>query len=395
MDSNARRTIVAALTLIFMTSGSTATSSLFVIYRHDWGLTSADISVAFAVYVGTLLPTLVLFGGLAQRYGRRPVVAAGIVAMATGLLTLTLAHDLVWLIAARLFQGIGVGLSVGAVSAAFAESYRGRLPQGNALQSITAIGLFAGPVVSAIAYTLGAGLNGSFVPGLISVASLLLLTRFIAEPPRDLAAAPTAEAPLPDAEVARGLRFAMPLVFVSWAALSMYLSLVPAYLAATLHATSPLIGAAAIVGAQVSSLITTMILGRTLLQRSGIVAPVVTVAGLGLLVAGTSLNLWPLVVVATLMVGAGGGVASAVAFDIATRVGRGQRARIFARMFVAAYLGYSIPVLTIGLIAVHTSLATGFGVVVAGLALVAAALPLLRRTGPAPAPACTRPALAA
>jgi MFS family permease len=391
--SNQRRTLGAALTLICMTAGSTATSSLFVIYRHDWGITSADIAIAFTAYVGTLLPTLLFFGGLAERYGRRAVIRGGIASMALGLLTLTLAHSLPLLILARLFQGAGVGLSIGAVSAAFAESYRGRLPQGNALQSITAVGLFAGPVVSAVAYHFGAGLNGSFVPGLISVVSLFAFSQLIAEPANDASVQRTADTPLPDAEVVRGLRFAMPLVFVSWAGLSMYLSLVPAYLAAELHAVNPLIGAAAIVAAQLSSLIATLVLGGALLQRSGIVAPVVTVAGLALLVTGTSFNAWPLVAISTVLVGAGGGIASAAAFGIANRVGRGQRARVFGRMFVAAYLGYSVPVLAIGMIAVHASLAVGFIVAIAGLTAITAALPFVREAAVQPT-ACPRAAVA-
>jgi MFS family permease len=392
MNTDARRAMAAALMLIFMTSGSTATSSLFVIYRHDWGLTSSDIAIVFSAYVGALVPTLVFFGGLAERFGRRRVIGAGIIAMASGLLVLTIAPGLPLLIVARLLQGIGVGLSVGAVSAAFTESYRGPLPAGNALQSITAVGLFAGPVVSAVAYDLGAGLNAAFVPGLISVVSLLALLRLIGEPVRDGAVTERDEALPPDV-VARALTFAMPIVFVSWAGLSMYLSLVPTYLATTLHAMNPLIGASAIVTAQLASLVATLLLGGTLLQRSAIIAPVVGVAGLGLLVAGTSLNIWPLVVLATLIVGAGGGVASAAAFGIAARVGRGQRARVFARMFVAAYLGYSVPVLVIGLIAVHTSLTAGFTSVIVALALLTAVLPLLREREAAAA--CPRVGVAA
>jgi ABC-type Co2+ transport system permease subunit len=94
-----------------------------------------------------------------------------------------------------------------------------------------------------------------------------------------------------------------------------------------------------------------------------------------------------------LIVGAGGGVASAAAFGIAARVGRGQRARVFARMFVAAYLGYSVPVLVIGLIAVHTSLTAGFTSVIVALALLTAVLPLLREREAAAA--CPRVGVAA
>ncbi len=104
------------------------------------------------------------------------------------------------------------------------------------------------------------------------------------------------------------------------------------------------------------------------------------IAGLTLLVVGTSTNAWPLIAVATLLVGAGGGVASSAAFAIAGRVGRGQRTRIFAQLFVASYLGYSLPALATGLIAAHWSLTIGFAAVIVVLAAVSAALPLLRPT---------------
>ncbi len=133
--------LVPALTMIIMVAGSTATSSLFVSYRAQWGITSADIAIVFSAYVGTLLPILLLSGGLAERFGRRHVAIAGILSMATGLVMLVFAHDLAWLIIARLFQGAGVGLSVGPLSAVLAESYRGKIPAGSVMQAIAATGL--------------------------------------------------------------------------------------------------------------------------------------------------------------------------------------------------------------------------------------------------------------
>ncbi len=57
-------------------------------------------------------------------------------------------------------------------------------------------------------------------------------------------------------------------------------------------------------------------------------------------------------------------------------------------MFVAAYLGYSVPVLALGIIAAHATFGAGFITIVTGLALVTALLPFLRE---APAPvACSR-----
>ena len=372
------RAFIAALTMIVMVSGSTATSSLFVQYRADWGITSADIAIVFSAYVGTLLPMLLLSGGLAERFGRRRLAVAGIISMAIGLLTLTLAQNLAWLIVARLFQGLAVGVAVGPVSAVFAESYRGKLPAGSVMQSIAALGLLSGPVISAIAFNFGGGIHLSYVPTLILVTGLLALTPFIAARPTNASGAPAAEVPLPEAAVASALRFALPSAFVGWAGLSLLLSLVPAYLAATLHAANPAIGAAAIAAAQFTSLVATLVLRDLVPERGGVYGAFAAVFGLALLVVGTSTNIWPLVVIATLLVGGGSGIASAAAFGIAGKIGQGQRTRIFARMYVAAYMGYSVPALAIGLIAVHTSFAVAFIIVTVALGALAAVLPALR-----------------
>jgi MFS family permease len=386
------RALAAAAAFVVMTSSSTSTSAVFLAYRTQWGLTTADIGIVFSAYVGTLLPVLLLFGGFADRFGRRPVITAGILFMVTGMVTLTLAHGLPALLLARFFQGIGAGLAGGALSAAFSESYRGKIPVGNALQSVTAIGLAVGPVITAIAFNLGGGANRSYLPMLVLSIAILALTPFLGAPAARAGAPVASEEPFSADVVWAGLRFAMPLVFVSWASLSLYLSLVPSYLAGALHVANPLIGAGAFVAAQLASLVATTRLGHTTPERIGTIAPAVMLGGLALLVAGTSANLWPAIVLATILVGAGGGAASAASFAIAGRVGRGQRARIFARLFVAAYLGYSLPSLATGIIAVHATLAIGLTCVIVVLGLIVAALPLLRERPTVPA--CTRPAAA-
>jgi hypothetical protein len=102
-----------------------------------------------------------------------------------------------------------------------------------------------------------------------------------------------------------------------------------------------------------------------------------SIVGLALLVWGTSADIWFLVAVATVLVGGGAGIASSAAFGIAARIGRGHRAKVYARMYVAAYAGYSVPALAIGLIAVHTGFAPAFILVTGALAVVTVALPFL------------------
>jgi hypothetical protein len=371
------RALAAAAALIVTTSQSTASSAVFVAYRTHWGLTPAQLGLAFSVYVGTLIPILLLFGGLVERFGRRAVVLAGILFMVAGTATLIGAHDFTLLLVARMLQGAGAALAVGPLSASFTEAYRGRIAAGQALAVVTAVALAGGPVLTAVTYDLGAGPNRAYLPMLLLGLASIVLVRFL-----DGRAAPDAavavERPLPAREIAAALRFAMPVVFVAWAGIALFLSLVPAYLATAMHASDPLVGAGAFLGMQVATVIASTIFGNAPVVRSATIAPVLMVAGLALLVVATSANLWWLLVAATLLTGGAAGVASGSAFGIAARVGAGQRARIFARLLVAAYAGYSIPSLATGVIASHTTFTLAFVIVTVALAVVAIAVPVLR-----------------
>jgi predicted MFS family arabinose efflux permease len=372
------RALAVAATLIALTSNSTASSAIFVAYRQQWGLSPGDIGLVFSAYVCTLVPVLLAFGGVAERYGRRQIVATGFALMLGGTLVLICAHGLRELLFARFLQGAGAALAVGVISATFTETYRGKIAAGQALAVVTAAALSFGPVVTAIAYDLGGGTNSSYIPMFaIGIASCALLGFFDAHPTGQHAIDVTEQA-LPPNVVSRALRLAMPMVFVAWAGSSLYLSLVPAYLATIIHARDPLVGAGAFVGTQVASVAASIVYGRVKPERSGIIAPIGVVAGLSILILGTQLHLWWMIIVGTIAVGAGSGVASGAAFTITGQVGRGQRPRVFSRLLVTAYLGYSLPTLLVALIASRLSFTTGFAITTSALTLISIALPFLR-----------------
>jgi hypothetical protein len=264
-----------------------------------------------------------------------------------------------------------------AVTASLSESYRGTLAAGSVVQSVAAIGLFTGPLITAIAYNAGGGLHLSYVPILLFVLITLALCPLLAERAPSDQTRPGDDIPLRAHAVAAAMRFALPLIFISMTGLALYLSLVPAYLASALRVVNPALGAGAVVAAQLASLVATLRIKGHSPQRTGLIAAIVSVVGLTLLVLGTSANAWPLIGVATLMVGAGCGVGAAAALSIAGRVGRGQKARIFARLYVSAYAGYSIPALVVGIIASHASFTTAFVTIILVLAAITAILPLL------------------
>ncbi|MDB5092136.1 MAG: major facilitator superfamily 1 [Candidatus Eremiobacteraeota bacterium] len=372
-------TIVALATLATLLAGTTAPAAMFVVYRGAWALTTGDIGIVFAAYVGTLLPVLLCLGGVADRIGRRGAVAIGLALALSGLALLSVAGGTAALVVARLFQGAGMGIASGALTAAFTETYRGRVAAGIWSNVASGVGVFLGPLMAATAFDRGAPLHAVYLPvAMVTVVCACLLPLL---PGRPSAHGGDAETPLPQRTVAAVLRFALPVTFVGWSGLSLFLSMVPAYLAATLHATDPIVGAGVISALQIASIGAALALRGWPPERGGIGGAVAVVVGLTALVAGTALHgaaAWSLVALATLLVGAAGGVTFAAAISVANRVARGQRARIFSRIFVASYLGFAAPSLLVGVIAARSSLAIGFAVAIAALAAVAAALPALR-----------------
>jgi len=238
--------------------------------------------------------------------------------------------------------------------------------------------LSAGPVVTAVTYDLGGGPNLSYLPMFVLAVAMLGLAPIFATRTTRIGSTGRGEGVLPTSVVWRGLRFAMPIIFVGWAGNALYLSLVPAYLSASLHAFDPLIGAGAFLATQISGVFASIYFGNVQPERNGVVAPLVVVIGLVLLVTGTQQNLWTVIIIATILVGAGSGIVSGAAYVITARVRQGRRARPFARLLVAAYAGYGLPSLVIGIVATHFSFAAGFAAAIVGLAAIAATLPFLK-----------------
>jgi hypothetical protein len=374
-----RRTAAALASFAILMAGTTGPTAMFVVYRDAWHLSTAELGIVFAAYVLTLLPVLLFFGGIADRIGRRNAVAAGVVFAFCGIVTLAIAPGLGGLIAARLLQGVAVGIASGALTAAISETHRGALAPGTWTVVASATGIFAGPLITAAAFDLGAGVHAAYLPLIVLTAACAGLVTMLA--PRAGASSAELEQPYPRDVVARALAFGLAATVVSWTSVSLYLSMVPAFLAAALRAHDPLVGAIAIAMVQTSTIVATLRVRSIVPARDGVVAPAFALAGLVALVAGTSLHgaaAWVLVGLSTVLVGAAGGIAFTTGVVIATRVCRGQRARVFARLFVAAYLAFSIPTLVVGVVAARASLAAGFIVVIVVLAAVVAALPALR-----------------
>src|SRR3954471_19429732 len=95
-------------------AGSNLATPLYAVYEGEFGFSSAVLTVVFATYMLVLAPSLLVFGQLSDRFGRRRVMAGGFVTATTGLLVFALAAGLAWLFVARAVQGLAIGMISGA-----------------------------------------------------------------------------------------------------------------------------------------------------------------------------------------------------------------------------------------------------------------------------------------
>lgn len=129
--------------------GSTIPSGLYAIYEESWGLSRSQTTVIFAMYVVGVLSSLIVLGGLADRWGRKPAILLSISFALASSTVFLVAHVTPLIYLGRLLSGLSVGLCTGAFTSALGDFLgRGRGAAWSAI--VTSGALAAGPLASAI-----------------------------------------------------------------------------------------------------------------------------------------------------------------------------------------------------------------------------------------------------
>ena len=185
--SSIERRAVAALSGIFSLRmlGLFMFLPVFSLHAHEYpGHTPLLIGVAIGIYGLTQGVFQVPLGVLSDRFGRRPVIAAGLLVFALGSVVAALADDIWGIVAGRALQGMGaVAAAVMALASDLTrETHRTRVMAviGASIGVAFAVALILGPVV-----TQAAGISGLFwVTAALAVVAVVVLYLAVPAPPR-------------------------------------------------------------------------------------------------------------------------------------------------------------------------------------------------------------------
>jgi MFS family permease len=382
--------IVAGCLAVLVTGANLATP-LYAVYADRYGFSSAVLAAIFAIYALVLIPSLLAFGQLSDRLGRRRVIAAGLGVGIVGLILFAVASGTAWLFIARAVQGLSVGMITAAAAAALVELDPDHDRRRGALLATLATsgGSAAGPIIGGIVAQWGP--LERVLPYLVGIALLLGAGAALLAVPESTATHSGGgwhfQRPRVPAEIRTEF---MPVALTGaavWAVAGLFLSVIPSY-ASDLLGTSNLAALGAI-----TAIVLVCSCATQVTVRRGALHPQALADGLGLLAVGL-LALVPadpltvaLLFVGAGLAGAGHGLGFLSAQDQLNRIAPDdRRAEINAALYTCIYLGVALPVIGTGIIASATTLFVGIAVFsgVTGVSVLLVAARQLGHRGGAP-----------
>ncbi|KNH16973.1 MFS transporter [Arthrobacter sp. ZBG10] len=353
--STTARLAMAGAVIFVLLVGANLATPLYPLLQAELGLSTLDVTAAFASYVLALVATLMLAGHWSDHIGRRAALILAVLAGLAGGWVFAQAGTLAALCAGRALQGMAVALATGASSAALRELLPSRPEWASRFTLLaSAGGVAAGPVIGGLLSLLP---DPTAMPYYVhsAVLAALLVPLFLLQA-RPAISQPPVSRPLQvlaprRPSVSREARGAFWLAsgvgFLSFAVFGFCLSLAPGYFAQVLGTDSrPLIGVLAGLTLGASAL------SQLLAIRGRFAVPAgLAILGTAILLLGAA-GAWHnplLLVAASLAAGVGQGVAFRTVFnDVASRVEPARHAQIVSTVYVITYLGSAVPVLGLG-----------------------------------------------
>ena len=372
--------------ILFFLAGSSAPTPLYALYQAAWGFSPITITVVFGIYALAVLAALLVFGGLSDYVGRRPILLGATLLQAVTMAIFATAHGVGALVLARVIQGLSTGAAAGAVGAGMLDLDRAKGTVANAV----------GPMLGTATGAITSGLMVVFLPAPTVLVYLLLGTIFLVQA-LGVAAMPESVTPRPGALASMRPQFhlpaharvpmllAVPALVAAWSLVGFYGSLGPTLVRRLVGSSSPALGGLvlfAMAGSGALAVLLTRRRSARFLTLFGTTALMLGVAITLLAIARASVGI---LFVGTAVAGVGfGGAFQGAIRSVIPLAAPHQRAGVLSVLYVVAYLAMGAPAVVAGLGVVHGGgllvTAREYGLAVIALAGAALLGTLLRRS---------------
>lgn len=342
-------------TLFLLLVGATIPTPLYPIYQGRFGFSAGVLTVVFAAYMVMALFSLITFGPLSDRVGRRRVLLPALGLAAMGSVVFVFAQGVGWLLVARVLQGLGVGATLGTAVATLTEleprGDHGRAARVGATAAVgglaigpLASGVFAeyGPWPTALVFVLHLGL---LVPALLGV---WVMPETVKETTLGGASLLPQRLSVPRG-IQRPFALAAVAAFGAFSVVAVYMSLGPSVTDKLLRVDSQMAAGAVVFALMGTSAIGQLGFGGWPIRRAIVVGPVLLAAGLALIVIALRQESVLLFVAGTIVSGLGHGLAFLGSQQLVDWMApESSRGAIFSAYYVFIYLGAALPALGVG-----------------------------------------------
>jgi multidrug resistance protein len=158
---------------------------LLPFYAEKMGADPFTVGVLVAVFALAQLLTAPLWGRLSDRWGRRPIILAGLTTSALAYMLFGLASSLTVLLLSRVVQGAGGGIN-GVIQAYVSDAVPvdHRAKALGWLTAATSAGVMLGPVIGSVAATLDPSAPG-WIAASLCLINVVFAWRLLPEPNKD------------------------------------------------------------------------------------------------------------------------------------------------------------------------------------------------------------------
>lgn len=364
--------------------GTTLPTPMYALYAERMHFAVLTTTVIYATYAGGVLFALLAFGRWSDAVGRRPMLAAGVVAALLSAAVFLVADSVPLLLVGRVLSGLSAGLFTGTATAAVMEAappkWRGKAAAVATVANIGGLG--AGPLLAGLLVEYAPQpLHLAFVAHIV-LAVLAAAAVFVAPETSQRAGSIGLQRLSVPIEVRAMFSIAALAAFAGFAVTGLFTAVAPSFLADVVgidnHAVAGLIA-----GSIFASSAVAQVAGRGIEpSRAVAIGCAILVVAMAILAVALHFSSLPGLIAASVVSGIGQGISfSRGLAAVAERTPSDRRAEVSSTYFVVAYVAISLPVVGEGLAAQQWGLRTagvGFAIAVGVLAALCLAAILVQ-----------------